>query len=95
MEFVISIFGIGFLGHFLEGPTRKWFPISDNGDDSVNRLMSYVEGGCFILLAFMALALAFLPRKTAWQAISFLCASEVGVGAGVALGYVADGVMRQ
>lgn len=82
---------IGFIGHQLEIPTAHWFP-RDGGSDDVNRLVSYVEGGLLILLAFALWVSSLLPRKQALQAISVLAGVLICVGSGTVLGFIADGL---
>lgn len=86
----------GFLGHKLERPTRKWFPVhsGDDGnyDDDMNRLVSYVEGGLIIQAVSSCIFMATLPRKYAILASALEALTWLGVGTGTVLGYIFDGV---
>lgn len=88
-ELIISIL-IGILGHNLEIPIRQYF----DGDDDGIKLASYTIGSLLILIAFAGMSFTVFHRKIALQACGVLCASIIGVGSGVFLAHIADGVMK-
>jgi hypothetical protein len=80
---------IGFIGHRLEGPIRSWF-----SDDDAAKLASYTTGGLLILIAFIAVIWDLLPPKERMIALVSLCAALLGIGSGVTLAHIADGISR-
>jgi uncharacterized membrane protein len=84
-EFVLIVLA-GFLAHRMEKPIENWF------EDGGQNLARYTTGILLLILAFAVFAFSVFPRRIALQAIGLLCASAVGVGAGVTLAYIADGL---
>jgi len=90
IEFILSALA-GFIGHQLEGPTAHWFP-RESGDDDLNRLVSYVEGGLIMRVMFGLLVERSLPHTQAKTAEGVLDCVLMGVGVGTVLGYISDGL---
>lgn len=88
-EIVLSIL-IGYIGHTLETPIKRYF----DGDVDGAKLASYTTGGLLILGSFAIFAFTIFPRRVALQACSALSTALIGVGIGVVFAHVADGVVQ-
>lgn len=90
IEFISSTLA-GFIGHMLERPTAHWFP-RDAGDDDLNRLISYIEGGLILRVMFGLLLERALPHQEAKTAAGVFDSVLMGVGVGTVMGYISDGI---
>lgn len=87
MSLFLSVM-IGLLGHGLEEPIRRWY----DGDEDAVKLAQYTAGGILILIAFGIVSFGLLPRRQWMIAMLSACGAEIGVGTGVVMAHIWDGV---